>query len=178
MAVALVGGAASCRTDEPTASRAARRPAEPQRVRSRDGVLAVTLPPGLLVHRFRDAIQGTAADGAFRVHVQHRPPEAILPLAGGAKETLRARGWRITAEQHLEQAIEVRLEHGGGPAGPLEVRTLWVIGRATGSVICDGIASEGERARVESLRELCQTAALTVVAPAAEAADAGSASGE
>ncbi len=142
------------------------KPARDMTMSSRDGVLSVTLPADLHVHRHSDAVQGVSADGRFRVHVEHRPQEMLMKMVGRTKEVLRKRTWDITREKHYRHAIELRLKRGGVSGKIPEVRTIWWV-TANGRVLsCDGVAHAEQAKRLGGgFRALCQGAKLVPPPP-------------
>jgi hypothetical protein len=166
-----VAGAAGChKGDERAAAEAAASKA--QQVKDRQGVLTVTLPVDLLVHRHDAAIQATTADGGLRLYLAHQPDEKLIRLVGNAKDVLRKRGWDTKRERHYEQAVELNLERGGVSGVVFEVRTLWWVRVGGRVLLCDGVAGEDHRARLEEiLLPLCQQVVLEPLPPAP--ADAG-----
>ncbi len=135
-------------------------------VASRDQVLSVPLERDLVIHRFEAAVQGTSPEGDVRLHVEHGPDEDPLKAAAVVKDVLAARGWRVSGERHFERAIEVRLDRGGSPAEPQEVRVVYLIRRSGRLVTCDGLAdADAADALGDAFRALCQE--VTVAPPAA-----------
>ncbi|MGM0575604.1 MAG: hypothetical protein ACQEXJ_07740 [Myxococcota bacterium] len=175
LVAALLAGTAACERQGARDEEAPRTPAR-VRVTDRADRLAVVLPGRLVVHRFEDAVQATTADGAFRLYVRRTGPSKLLQLAGPGKDTLMARGWARTGEQHLERAIHVALQRGGTAADPEERREVWWVSRPGGTFVCDGVAARGVEAMLgETLLEICRGVELRAPPDAGEDADAGAA---
>lgn len=133
-------------------------------VRTADEVLQMRVPDDLLVHRHPGGIQATAPDGRFRLWAG-RVDDAgtLLEHVGGARETFRARGWRVVREKHYERALHLRLKHSGRRDGPPQRRDVWWVEGPNGRYVCDAIADEGASQRLgERVRQLCQSAGLRV----------------
>lgn len=122
---------------------------------SRDGVLETSLPADVVVHVFERSVAGTSADGGFRLFIEHREPDKLIRVVGATKDALAARGWKVEAERHYAEAIEVQASKGKGASHTS--RVVWFIARAGRVLLCEGIARDAQRERLgEPLRRRCQ----------------------
>jgi hypothetical protein len=159
--VALIPFSVACGSDDgPVDATPPPQEASEQVVQTRDGVLTATLPMDLVVHAHSDTLLATSADGAQRVFLRHRPHDTLVRIVGRAKDSLVARGWKMTKEQHLENAVllESRAIEGKRPI----LRGAWYVEREHRILECEVIEPE-HRARqlLRSLRRLCQLVRMT-----------------
>lgn len=159
---AMVAASSCGRHDRtPIPDEASGPPAMPVRVTATDGSLVVVLPAEFVAHSFEGAVMAATPDGSFRLHVSRLAEEKLIRAAGQGKETMMARGWLVTGEQHFERAIHVQLRRGGTAARPKGQRHVWWIYRLGAIVHCDGVASaEGASWLGDPLRSICQQVIL------------------
>ena len=137
-----------------------------QDVTSLDGVLTVSLPPGLWIHRHTQAIQATHPSGHYRFFVGHGKTDTLMRLAGYAKDVLGKQGWRIANERHYSQATHLKFERGGVRGDPTEVRAVWHLKVAGRLLTCDGIADAGHAKQLQGrFKTLCSTSRLLKFVP-------------
>jgi len=130
-------------------------PVAPHEARTRDGVIAVTLPGDLLVHEHERGIFATSLDARSRLYLTYQDDESLIRAVGALKEALHGRGWEVAGERHYETAAEIHVTRGHGTRR-LD-RRVWLIERGGRVVHCEAITEAADAERVAlALRHQCQ----------------------
>jgi len=120
-----------------------------------DGKLAVDLPMDLMVQPHTHAVLGTSSDGGFRFYLGVASEPSLPAQLGAMKDELIGLGWEVDGEQHFESAVRLDLARGKKPNRLW--RATWIITDEVGVIVCDGIARDAHRMRLDDpLRATCQ----------------------